>query len=135
MSWPPETPYATVDIIIRLPDSRIVLIERKNPPLGWAIPGGFIDRGESAEQAAIREAKEETGLDVSLVRQFHTYSVPGRDPRLHTISLVFEAEATGRPQGADDAKRAAAFSEEEALKLALVFDHRQILTEFFSHKY
>lgn len=133
--WPPETPLCTVDIIIRLPDRRIVLIERKNPPHGWAIPGGFIDRGEAAEAAAVREAKEETSLDVVLVRQVHVYSDPGRDARFHTLSVVFEAEADGEPRAADDAKNLAAFSEQEALALEMAFDHRQILADYFSGRY
>ncbi|HPM76739.1 MAG TPA: NUDIX hydrolase [bacterium] len=133
--WPPETPYCTVDIIIRLPDRRIVLIERKNPPHGWAIPGGFIDRGESAETAAVREAREETSLDVTLVRQVHVYSDPNRDARMHTLSVVFEAEAVGEPRAADDAKHLGVFSEEEALALDLAFDHRQILVDYYSGRY
>ena len=136
MSRPlPETPLATVDIIIRLPGGGIVLIERKNPPHGWAIPGGFIDRGEAAEAAAIREAKEETSLDVTLVRQFHVYSEPDRDPRFHTISLVFEATAAGMPRAADDAKNAGVFSEKEAMELDIVFDHRRILADYFQKRY
>ncbi|HBK22669.1 MAG TPA: NUDIX hydrolase, partial [Planktothrix sp. UBA10369] len=102
-----RNPTPTVDIIIELidrPDRPIVLIERKNPPLGWAIPGGFVDYGESVETAAIREAKEETGLDVELIEQFYVYSDPNRDPRQHTLSVVFLATAIGQPQAADDAK-------------------------------
>jgi ADP-ribose pyrophosphatase YjhB (NUDIX family) len=132
---PPETPLCTVDIIIRLPDGRIVLIERKNPPPGWAIPGGFVDRGESAEDAAVREAKEETSLDVTLVRQFHVYSDPQRDPRFHTLSVVFEATATGEPHAQDDAKNLGVFTRDEALALPLAFDHRKILQDFFDEKY
>jgi ADP-ribose pyrophosphatase YjhB (NUDIX family) len=100
-----KTPRITVDIIIEL-DEGIVLIERKNPPHGWALPGGFVDYGESLEAAATREAKEETGLEVELLRQFHTYSDPGRDPRGHTVSTVFVARASGVPQAADDAQAA-----------------------------
>ncbi len=106
--WPPKTPYLTVDIIIeRQKDGRkqIVLVKRKNPPHGWALPGGFVDYGETVEEAAVREAREETGLDVRLKRQFHVYSDPSRDPRLHTVSVVFIAEADGEPQGADDARK------------------------------
>ncbi len=93
-----RNPVPTVDIIIELPDG-IVLIQRKNPPEGWALPGGFVDYGESLEQAAVREAKEETSLDVELVRQLHTYSDPSRDTRFHTITTVFIATATGHPKG------------------------------------
>src|SRR6187399_3003309 len=100
-----RNPLLTVDIIIEI-DGKIVLIERKNPPHGWALPGGFIDYGESAEDAAVREAKEETRLDVELIEQFHVYSDPARDPRQHTISTVFIARAEGKPEGGDDAKRA-----------------------------
>jgi 8-oxo-dGTP diphosphatase len=131
MSPLPQTPLVTVDIIIRLPDERIVLIERKNPPPGWAIPGGFVDIGETVEAAAIREAKEETGLDVTLVRQFHVYSDPKRDSRFHTVSIVFEATAVGTPHAADDAKKVGAFTKAEALALPLAFDHRTILQDFF----
>jgi len=131
----PKTPLATVDIIIRLPDERIVLIERKNPPYGWAIPGGFIDVGESAESAAVREAREETCLDVRLVRQVHVYSDPARDTRFHTLSVVFEATAAGEPRAADDAKTVAKFTKNEALALSLAFDHRKILEDFFAGKH
>ncbi|NLH50828.1 MAG: NUDIX hydrolase [Myxococcales bacterium] len=131
----PRTPLATVDIIIRLPDEKIVLIERKNPPYGWAIPGGFIDYGESAEEAALREAKEEIGLDVTLERQFHVYSDPRRDKRFHTISTVFLATASGTPQAADDAKNVGIFDREQAFALPLAFDHREILQDFFERKF
>jgi 8-oxo-dGTP diphosphatase len=133
MRPPPETPLLTVDIIITLADGRIVLIERKNPPPGWAIPGGFVDRGESVEAAAVREAKEETGLDVKLSRQLHVYSDPARDPRFHTASVVFAATAVGEPHGDDDAKNAGCFTREQALALPLAFDHRQILLDFFAN--
>lgn len=99
-----NNPVPTVDIIIEI-EGGIVLIERNNLPHGWALPGGFVDYGESYEHAAVREAKEETGLDVTLVRQFHSYSTPDRDPRQHTASTVFIATADGAPQGLDDACR------------------------------
>lgn len=128
-------PVPAVDIIIEIkfPDGRtgIVLIERKNPPYGWALPGGFVDYGETLEQAAIREAREETSLEVELLQQFHTYSDPSRDPRRHTISTVFIARASGWPEAADDARRAGVFSKEE-INFPLVFDHRQILEDYFS---
>ncbi len=128
-----KTPYLTVDIIIELDGGGIVLIERKNPPHGWALPGGFVDYGESLEQAAAREAKEETGLDVSLVEQFHTYSDPKRDSRFHTVSTVFVARARGIPKGADDAARAQIFTEWN-LPSPVVFDHGQILRDYFHYK-
>jgi len=98
-----KSPQVTVDIIIEVGDGGIVLIKRKNPPLGWALPGGFVDYGETLEQAAVREAKEETALDVILKGQLHSYSDPARDPRFHTISTVFCAAAHGVPAGGDDA--------------------------------
>jgi ADP-ribose pyrophosphatase YjhB (NUDIX family) len=133
MSEKIHTPLVTVDIIIELADSHIVLIERKNPPHGWALPGGFVDYGESLESAAAREAKEETSLDVTLTEQFYTYSDPARDPRHHTVSTVFIATAEGVPQGADDAKAAREFGE-QGLPAPLVFDHAQILRDYFNFK-
>ena len=128
-----NTPLVTVDIIIEIDDRGIVLIERKNPPHGWALPGGFVDYGESLEQAALREAKEETSLEVRLVEQFHTYSDPRRDPRHHTISTVFIAAANGNPRGADDAKKAQIFTEDK-LPTPIVFDHARILRDYFRYK-
>lgn len=127
-----SNPLPTVDIIIELEDGSIVLIERKNPPHGWALPGGFVDYGESIENAAVREAKEETSLDVTLTEQFHTYSDPQRDARHHTVSTVFIATAKGMPLAADDAQAARAFRE-PALP-PLVFDHAQILRDYFAFK-
>ena len=126
-------PFVTVDIIIEVGSRGIVLIERKNPPYGWALPGGFVDYGEPLERAALREAKEETSLDVALIEQFHTYSDPSRDPRHHTISTVFIAAAQGTPRGADDAKAARIFSEDH-LPGPIVFDHTQILRDYFRYK-
>ncbi len=128
-----RNPLPTVDIIIECAGG-IVLIRRKNPPLGWALPGGFVDYGESLEQAAVREAKEETGLDVKLKRQFHTYSDPKRDPRHHTITTVYIAEAKGNLQAGDDAKAAAVFTEKN-LPEDIVFDHRDILQDYFTGRY
>lgn len=128
-----KTPLLTVDIVIEIVDCGIVLIERKNPPHGWALPGGFVDYGESLEKAALREAKEETSLDVQLIEQFHTYSDPSRDPRHHTVSTVFIARASGVPRGADDAKKAQLFSE-GSLPSPIVFDHAKILTDYFYYK-
>jgi ADP-ribose pyrophosphatase YjhB (NUDIX family) len=132
MSEKLRNPIPTVDIIIELP-AGIVLIERKNPPYGWALPGGFVDYGESLEAAAIREAKEETCLDVRLLEQFYTYSDPRRDSRHHTISTVYIAASEGIPKGADDAKRAQVFSEDR-LPNPLVFDHPRIVSEYFAYK-
>lgn len=126
-----RNPVPTVDVIIEL-DGGIVLIERKNPPFGWALPGGFVDYGESFEQAAGREAYEETGLRVTLTEQLHTYSDPGRDPRLHTATTVFIATASGTPQAADDALRVGIFSRNNLPEL--VFDHARILADYFRKK-
>lgn len=123
-----KNPIPTVDIIIEI-DTKIVLIKRKNLPLGWALPGGFVDYGESYEQAAVREAKEETGLEVENLRQFHTYSEPGRDPRQHTASTVYIAQATGTPKGNDDALEARLFSKNNLPQL--VFDHERILSDYY----
>lgn len=128
-----KTPLATVDVIIEISSGGIVLIERKNPPEGWALPGGFVDYGESLESAAVREAKEETCLDVTLVEQFYTYSEPGRDPRHHTISTVYLAIADGTPRGSDDAKSAAVYLE-DTLPSPVVFDHPRILADYFRYK-
>ena len=130
-----KVPAVTVDIIIEIDKRGIVLIERKNPPYGWAIPGGFVDYGESLEDAAIREAKEETGLDVELIRQFHTYSDPDRDPRRHTISTVYIARVKGGKLKADtDAKNIGIFTKEN-LPEKIAFDHRKILEDYFNGKY
>jgi len=128
-----RNPAPTVDIIIELSDGGIVLIRRANPPHGWAIPGGFVDYGESVENAAVREAAEETGLDVKLTRLLGVYSDPERDPRQHTISTVFVAEASGTPVGLDDAAEAGVFTEDN-LPENIVFDHRKILSDYFSSK-
>ena len=125
-----QNPIPTVDIIIEMRSKGIVLVKRKNPPKGWAIPGGFVDYGESLEEAAVREAKEETNLDVKLVRQFHTYSDPKRDPRHHSISTVYIAKAEGIPQAEDDATEIGIFNESN-LPDQIAFDHRSILKEYF----
>ncbi|MDH7499095.1 MAG: NUDIX hydrolase [candidate division NC10 bacterium] len=129
-----KAPLPTVDVIIELKDQGIVLIRRKNPPHGWALPGGFVDYGETLEEAAVREAREETSLEVKLIRQFHAYSDPARDPRGHTISVVFIASASGEPRAADDAREVGVFRA-DSLPEPLAFDHRQILADYFSHAY
>lgn len=130
-------PFPTVDIIIEIKreDKKegIVLIKRKNPPHGWALPGGFVDYGESLEQAAVREAKEETSLDIQLKTQLHTYSEPKRDPRQHTISTVYVATARGKPKAQDDAQEIGIFTKEE-INFPLAFDHQKILTDYFKQK-
>lgn len=131
-----RNPIPTVDIIIELTDRRdrpIILIERQNPPYGWAIPGGFVDYGETVETAAIREAKEEISLDVELFEQFYVYSDPHRDPRKHTFSVVFLATATGEPKAADDAKNLGIFSQWE-IPDNLCFDHAQILKDYWHYR-
>jgi 8-oxo-dGTP diphosphatase len=128
-----RNPLLTVDIIIEMPNGGIVMIERKNPPHGWALPGGFVDYGESLETAAIREAREETSLYVQLTEQFYAYSDPNRDPRHHTVSVVFIATAVGTPTGADDAKVARVFHENE-IPIPVGFDHSRILREYFRYK-
>ena len=128
-----RNPVPTVDIIIKYAGG-IILIRRKNPPAGWALPGGFVDYGETLEDAAVREAREETGLDVRLLRQFHSYSDPHRDPRLHTISTVFLAEAAGQAVAGDDAEEIGVFSAAE-LPDNLAFDHRQILEDYITGRY
>ncbi|MBN1938771.1 MAG: NUDIX hydrolase [Candidatus Aminicenantes bacterium] len=132
-----RNPIPTVDIIIEIRDERgregIVLIERKNPPPGWALPGGFVDYGESLEDAAVREAKEETSLDVKLLGQLGSYSDPARDPRKHTISTVFIARAKGTPAARDDAKNLGIFTRRE-IDFPLAFDHALILEDYFSRR-
>ncbi|MEA3265474.1 MAG: NUDIX hydrolase [Candidatus Fermentibacteria bacterium] len=125
----PETPQITVDAIIEM-NNGIVLIERKNPPPGWAIPGGFVDRGESLLEAVKREALEETSLDIEVLDLFHVYSRPWRDPRGDTISAVYWCRASGKPVGGDDAAKAVVFSE-DALPENIAFDHRKIIQQFF----
>lgn len=125
-----QNPIPTVDIIIEIEPKGIVLIKRKNPPYGWALPGGFVDYGESLDEAALREAKEETNLDVQLVKQFYTYSDPKRDPRHHSISTVYIAKGKGIPKAKDDALEIGIFHESN-LPDEIAFDHREILKDYF----
>lgn len=125
-----RNPLPTVDIIIETRGG-IVLIRRKNPPHGWALPGGFVDYGESLEAAAIREAKEETSLDIELLSQMGAYSDPERDPRQHTISYVFLARAQGEPKAADDALEIRVFDRTSVPK-QLAFDHGKIIGDYFN---
>lgn len=128
-----KNPIPTVDCIIELPGDRIVLIRRKNPPIGWALPGGFVDEGETLHAACIREVREETGLDVDLTEQFFTYSDPARDPRKHTLSTVYIGWAEGDPKGSDDAAEAKAFTL-DTLPQELCFDHGTILKDYLAYK-
>ncbi len=126
-------PFTTVDAIIEI-DSGIVLIERSNPPFGWALPGGFVDYGESLEEAVRREAKEETGLTLTGIKQFHTYSDPGRDPRFHTIATVFIAKGEGKPRAGDDAAALKVVKVSEAEGMKLAFDHKTVIADYMKYK-
>jgi AmmeMemoRadiSam system protein A len=130
---PPQGPRAAADVLIEVTPRRVVLIRRRNPPPGWAIPGGFIEVGETAEIAAAREAFEETGLEVELTELFHVYSDPRRDPRQHTLSVVYIGAASGEPLAGDDAVDARAFAEDE-LPADLAFDHDRILADYFRYR-
>jgi ADP-ribose pyrophosphatase YjhB (NUDIX family) len=124
-----RNPLPTVDIIIET-EKGIVLIKRRNPPYGWALPGGFVDYGESLEEAAVREAKEETSLEVRLVAPLGAYSDPNRDPRHHTISYVYVARSRGTPIASDDAMEIGIFVR-DSLPKDLAFDHGKILQDYF----
>jgi 8-oxo-dGTP diphosphatase len=136
MPFIPKTPYLTTDGIIELYEEDsfkgIVLITRKNEPKGLALPGGFVDMGESVEEALLREMKEETHLDVEISRLLGVYSNPKRDPRFHTASVVFIVKAQGHPRAGDDAKETKLYTLEEIPMEQLVFDHRDILTDYLS---
>lgn len=132
-----RNPTPTVDIIVELhdrPHRPIILVERLNAPYGWAIPGGFVDYGETVEEAARREALEEIGLNVQLLEQFHVYSDPRRDPRQHTLSIVFLAWAVGDPQAGDDAKNLGIYTLDR-LPSSLCFDHDRILADYRRYRY
>ena len=126
----PQTPLLTVDVLVHLPGQGIVLVQRKNPPHGWALPGGFVDLGESCEAAALREAREETGLEVELTALLGVYSDPARDPRGHTASAVYTAQALNPAQlmAGDDAAKAAVFPLDALPPLA--FDHARIVHDY-----
>lgn len=127
-----KNPIPTVDVIIEIGQG-IVLIRRKNPPHGWALPGGFMDVGETAEAAARREAAEETGLSVTLETLLSVYSDPSRDPRQHTMTVAYIATAQGEPVGMDDAAEAKIFKL-DALPSPIVFDHAQIIADFIRYR-
>lgn len=126
-------PYITVDMIIEY-QGGIVLIERSNPPYGWSLPGGFLDYGESLEVAAMREAKEETNLELKNLKQFHTYSEPGRDPRFHTVSTVFTAEGSGEARSGSDAANLQIIRHGELLNREYAFDHKKVLADYLQAK-
>ncbi len=131
MTWsPPKTPYLTVDCIIRY-EGGIILVERRYPPPGWALPGGFVEIGETVEQAVRREMKEETGLDLDNLEQFHVYSEPSRDPRFHTVSVVFTADGKGVLREGDDAKLARVFKL-DTLPEQITFDHSTIIRDYIN---
>lgn len=131
----PVTPLLTVDVIIEMtdrPGRPIVLIERRHPPPGWALPGGFVDVGETLEAAAVREAGEETSLSVELKSLLGNYSDPARDARAHTVSAVYVAEAAGEPMAADDARNLGLFDPDQCPELA--FDHRRIISDYLRYR-
>ncbi len=134
MSPPFPTVPVTVDIIIQMPNGKIVVIGRRDPPHGFAIPGGFVEPGESAAAAAMREAREETGLDVELIEQFHTYSKPGRDHRGPVASIVYIAQADGIPVAGDDAAQVEVVDVKKFLLSDnhIAFDHREILQDYYN---
>lgn len=128
-----KAPFLTVDAIIEI-NGGIVIIQRSNPPFGWALPGGFVDYGESLEEAVTREAKEETGLDIIDFHQMHTYSAPGRDPRFQTVTTVFTAKAAGTPKAGDDAAGIKVIDPKEIDSIDFAFDHKQVLKDYLAFK-
>jgi 8-oxo-dGTP diphosphatase len=131
----PSTPLLAVDLIIRhsAQPGRVLVIERRNPPHGWALPGGFVDEGETVEGAAVREAREETGLEVRLEALLGVYSEPSRDPRGHTVSAVYVARGEGEARAQDDAS-ALDWLDPEDHRFALAFDHRRILDDYLRYR-
>jgi 8-oxo-dGTP diphosphatase len=132
-----QTPYLTVDGVIELYDRDekllgVVCIERKNPPHGWALPGGFVDVGETVEAALVREMKEETSLDVEIVSLHGIYSDPSRDPRFHTVSIVYRCKAYGTPEAQDDAKAVHVIGLEKLAGIEMVFDHKKIIGDYLA---
>ena len=129
-----KTPKLTVDAIVEY-QGKIILIKRKNPPHGWALPGGFVDDGESVENAVARELKEETNVDLKDLKQFHVYSDPNRDPRFHTVSVVFTATTDTAPKAGDDAKAVGLYTKLEVFELIqseeICFDHGEVLNDYF----
>lgn len=137
MAWKPQTPYLATDGIVEIYDEDetflgIVLIERRNEPHGVAIPGGFVDVGESVEEAVVREMKEEISLDVKIQKLLGVYSDPLRDKRFHTASVVYICKAYGTPTAADDAKEATLYQLKEIELNTLVFDHKKILLDYLN---
>ncbi|MGM0441704.1 MAG: NUDIX domain-containing protein [Elusimicrobiota bacterium] len=125
-------PFVTVDGLV-IKDGRVLLIKRKNPPEGWALPGGFVEKGETLEEAVIREVKEETGLNFKYIKQFKAYSDPERDPRFHTISVVYSGITGGNPVASSDAKDAK-FYPVDNLPENIAFDHGRIIKEYKEEK-
>jgi 8-oxo-dGTP diphosphatase len=139
MAFIPKTPYLTTDGIVEIYDENenflgIVLIKRKNEPLGLALPGGFVDIGETVEEAVVREMKEEISLDVKIQKLLGVYSDPKRDSRFHTASVTYVCKAHGKPVGADDAKKATIYTLSELPMNKLVFDHRKILEDYLKER-
>lgn len=140
MSWKPKTPYLATDGIVEVYNNSnkflgIVLIQRKNAPMGLALPGGFVDIGESVEDAVVREMKEEISLDVEIKELFGVYSNPNRDKRFHTASVVYICKANGTPIGADDTKEAMLIKLEDLELDKLVFDHGNILRDYLKRRH
>ena len=128
----PRTPYLTVDGII-VKDKKILLVERRYPPEGWALPGGFVEYGEKTEDAVKREVMEETGLEVKKVRLFGVFSDPERDPRIHTVSVVYVCDTEGDPSSGSDAKKVM-FFDLEHLPERIAFDHRKIIEQYIKRR-